>query len=48
MVLLMALKLQKPTAAFVIVSWGCFILGVGTYLLGLWNSTMGLVAKNSA
>jgi uncharacterized membrane protein YiaA len=45
MVLFMNLKLQKPTAAFVMVSWGCFILGVGTYLLGLWHSTMELNEK---
>ncbi|TKF02122.1 hypothetical protein FCV44_00045 [Vibrio kanaloae] len=41
----MDLKIQKPTVAFVMVSWGSFILGVGAYLLGLWNSTMELNEK---
>ncbi len=41
----MDLKIQKPTVAFVMVSWGCFIFGVGSYLLGLWNSMMELNEK---
>lgn len=41
----MDFKIQKPTVAFVMVSWGSFILGVGAYLLGLWNSMMELNEK---
>lgn len=36
---------QKPTAAFIAASWGAFIIGAGSYLFGLWYSTMELNEK---
>ncbi|NHZ44342.1 inner membrane protein YiaA [Massilia aquatica] len=33
---------QRPTTAFVGASWAALVVGAGTYLIGLWNSTMQL------
>jgi uncharacterized membrane protein YiaA len=33
---------QKPTAAFIGASWLALLIGVGSYLIGLWNSNMQL------
>lgn len=31
---------QKPTAAFVGASWVALLIGLGSYLIGLWNASM--------
>ncbi|UOQ56478.1 hypothetical protein MUN78_12430 [Leucobacter allii] len=36
---------QKPTAAFIGASWVALLLGMGTYLVGLFNSSMELNEK---
>lgn len=36
---------QRPTAAFVGASWAALLVGVITYLSGLWNATMQLNEK---
>ncbi|MYN05929.1 inner membrane protein YiaA [Pseudoduganella aquatica] len=36
---------QRPTAAFVGASWAALLVGVITYLAGLWNATMQLNEK---
>ncbi|MCX9154802.1 inner membrane protein YiaA [Niveibacterium sp. 24ML] len=42
----MTIEYQKPTAAFVGASWAALFLGVGAYLIGLWNAnTMQLNEK---
>ncbi|HEX8609856.1 MAG TPA: inner membrane protein YiaA [Telluria sp.] len=33
---------QRPTGAFIGASWAALFVGAGTYLIGLWNSTMQL------
>ncbi len=38
-------ELQKPSAAFVGASWLALVIGVGTYLIGLWNAEMALNEK---
>jgi uncharacterized membrane protein YiaA len=44
----MASPLQKPTAAYLFASWIALLVGMGTYLLGLWNSTMQLNEKGNS
>ena len=41
----MKIELQKPTAAFVGASWTAMFIGMGAYLIGLWNSSMLLNEK---
>lgn len=36
---------QRPTAAFVGASWAALLVGVITYLSGLWNASMALNEK---
>jgi uncharacterized membrane protein YiaA len=36
---------QKPSAAFIGASWTALLLGAVVYLIGLWNSDMGLSEK---
>jgi uncharacterized membrane protein YiaA len=37
---------QQPTsAAFVMASWLALLIGIGAYLIGLWNATMQLNEK---
>ena len=36
---------QKPTGAFVFVSWVALLVGVVAYLIGLWNAEMWLSEK---
>ncbi|WP_338768661.1 inner membrane protein YiaA [Massilia sp. METH4] len=36
---------QRPTSAFVGASWLALLVGVVTYLIGLWNATMQLNEK---
>lgn len=36
---------QKPTPAFVGASWAALLLGMATYLIGLWNAGMELNEK---
>jgi uncharacterized membrane protein YiaA len=36
---------QRPTSAFIGASWIALLVGVGAYLLGLWNATMQLNEK---
>ncbi len=38
-------NLQKPTGAFVGASWAAVTLGIGAYLVGLWNAEMFLSEK---
>lgn len=38
-------RAQKPTSAFVSASWGALVIGIGAYLIGLWNATMQLNEK---
>lgn len=33
---------QRPTGAFIGASWAALFVGAGTFLVGLWNSTMQL------
>ena len=35
----------KPTAAFIGASWAAVSLGIGAYLVGLWNADMLLSEK---
>jgi len=39
------LEPQKPTPAFMGASWLALIIGMGTYLIGLWNANMMLNEK---
>lgn len=41
----MKIELQRPTAAFVGASWTAMFIGIGAYLIGLWNSNMMLNEK---
>lgn len=36
---------QKPTAAFIGASWVGLLIGMGAYLVGLWNASMELNEK---
>lgn len=36
---------QKPTAAFIGASWLALLIGMGAYLIGLWNASMELNEK---
>ena len=36
---------QKPTAAFIGASWFALLIGVSSYLIGLWNASMDLNEK---
>lgn len=36
---------QKPTAAFIGASWFVLIIGISSYLIGLWNANMQLNEK---
>ena len=36
---------QKPTGAFIGASWAALLIGLTSYLVGLWNSTMELNEK---
>jgi uncharacterized membrane protein YiaA len=36
---------QKPSSAFIGASWTALLLGMVVYLIGLWNSDMGLSEK---
>jgi len=36
---------HRPTGAFVGASWGALFIGVGAYLVGLWNAQMQLNEK---
>lgn len=38
-------ELQKPSVAFVGASWLALVIGIGTYLIGLWNAEMMLNEK---
>lgn len=38
-------KIQKPTAAFVGASWVALIVGIASFLLGLWNAEMPMMEK---
>ena len=39
------MDLRKPSAAFVAASWSALGLGMGAFVLGLWNATMALNEK---
>jgi len=39
------LEPQKPTAAFIGASWLALLIGMGAYLVGLWNASMELNEK---
>ncbi|WP_418123394.1 inner membrane protein YiaA [Variovorax sp. 160MFSha2.1] len=41
----MAVRFQKPTAAFVAASWAALFIGAVVYLIGLWNASMQLNEK---
>lgn len=36
---------QKPTGAFIGASWFALLIGVSSYIIGLWNATMELNEK---
>ncbi|MBS1811900.1 MAG: YiaA/YiaB family protein [Acidobacteria bacterium] len=38
-------EIQKPSAAFLGASWTALALGLGAYLIGLWNAQMQLNEK---
>lgn len=38
-------KPQKPTAAFIGASWLALLIGMGAYLIGLWNAKLELSEK---
>ncbi|RZK40275.1 MAG: hypothetical protein EOO57_02620 [Hymenobacter sp.] len=35
----------RPSAAFIAASWAALLLGMGGFILGLWNATMALNEK---
>lgn len=35
----------RPSSAFVGASWACLFLGMGGYMIGLWNSAMSMTEK---
>ncbi|MEX3983694.1 inner membrane protein YiaA [Paraburkholderia sp. EG287A] len=35
----------RPTSAFIGASWACLVLGMGAYLIGLWNGPMAISEK---
>ncbi|WP_037027081.1 inner membrane protein YiaA [Psychromonas aquimarina] len=37
--------LNKPSSAYILATWGALIIGVLSYLIGLWNSTFELNEK---
>ncbi|WP_080421713.1 inner membrane protein YiaA [Burkholderia ubonensis] len=37
--------IPRPTGAFIGASWASLIIGMGAYLIGLWNGTMALSEK---
>ncbi|WP_284204584.1 inner membrane protein YiaA [Psychromonas marina] len=37
--------LNKPSTAYVLATWGALLIGVSSYLIGLWNSTFQLNEK---
>lgn len=39
------MKLPRPTSAFIGASWAALFVGALTYLIGLYNSTIGLSEK---
>ncbi|MFN0119560.1 MAG: inner membrane protein YiaA [Blastocatellia bacterium] len=39
------LETQKPSNAFIGASWAALIIGMGSYLIGLWNAAMQLNEK---
>lgn len=39
------IALQKPTPAFIGASWLALLIGMGAYLVGLWNASMELSEK---
>ncbi len=41
----MTLYSQKPSSAFVGASWGALVVGIGAYLIGLFNADMQLNEK---
>jgi uncharacterized membrane protein YiaA len=41
----MNIELQKPSVAFVGASWLALIIGIATYLIGLWNAELLLNEK---
>jgi uncharacterized membrane protein YiaA len=41
----MKLQVQRPTSAFVAVSWAALFIGAVTYFFGLWNAKMPLNEK---
>ncbi len=38
-------KMQKPTSAFVGASWAALLIGIVSYLIGLWNANLQLNEK---
>jgi len=38
-------EMMKPTSAFIGASWAALIVGIGAYLIGLWNANMQLNEK---
>ena len=38
-------KFQKPTGAFVGASWFALIVGIASFLIGLWNAEMPMIEK---
>lgn len=38
----MNINSQRPTQSFVFASWAALCLGIGAYLIGLWNADMDL------
>ena len=38
-------KIQKPTGAFVGASWSAMLIGIGAFLVGLWNAEMQIMEK---
>ncbi len=38
-------KIQKPTGAFIGASWLALLIGIGAFLVGLWNAEMQVMEK---
>ncbi len=38
-------KMQKPTGAFIGASWLALLIGIASFLIGLWNAEMPLIEK---
>lgn len=41
----MTIQTQKPSAAFVGASWLSLVIGMATFMIGIWNANLSLSEK---